>query len=120
MSAAGLVVLLAAAAAQAKEPPVSFKEDVKPILDRYCVACHKPGGVGMAKTGLDLTSYATLMKGTQLGPMVQPGDPLTSNLVVMIEGRADKSIQMPHGKKKLNSCDRDTIRKWVQQGAKDN
>jgi len=118
--AAGLAVLLAAAAAQAKEPPVSFQEDVFPILQQRCVTCHQAGGLGLEKSGLDLTSYAGLMKGTKLGPMVQPGDPLTSNLMVMIEGRADKSIQMPHGKKKLTSCDRDIIRRWIQQGAKDN
>jgi hypothetical protein len=27
---------------------------------------------------------------------------------------------MPHGKTKLSICDRDAIREWIRQGAKDN
>jgi hypothetical protein len=27
---------------------------------------------------------------------------------------------MPHGKKQLNSCDRNDIRAWIREGAKDN
>jgi hypothetical protein len=82
--------------------------------------CHAPGQDGYEKSGFDLTSYDGLMKGTKHGAMIVPGDPLTSNLMVLIEGRADKSLQMPHGKKKLSSCDRDLIRKWIKQGAKNN
>jgi mono/diheme cytochrome c family protein len=118
--AAGALFALAAAPAFAKEEPVSFAEDVNPILQVRCLACHTPGAEGTEKSGLDLSTYAGVMKGTKHGPMIVAGEPLTSNLMVLIEGRADKSLQMPHGKKKLNSCDRDTIRRWIQQGAKDN
>ncbi len=117
--AVAAVAVLAAVPALA-QPPVSFKDDVQPILQGHCVACHQPGGEGLAKSGLDLTSYAGLMKGTRLGPMVVAGDPLTSNLMVLIDGRADKSLQMPHGKRKLTICDRDIIRDWISQGAKNN
>ncbi|HSV29513.1 MAG TPA: c-type cytochrome domain-containing protein [Candidatus Omnitrophota bacterium] len=104
----------------AKEEPVSFAEDVQPVLQMRCVMCHQPGQEGYEKSGFDLTSYEGLMKGTKHGPMIVPGDPYTSNLVVLVEGRADKSLQMPHGKKKLNSCDRELLRKWIKQGAKNN
>lgn len=109
-----------AAPAMAKEPPVSFAEDVKPIIDTRCTLCHQPGAEGTEKSGLDLTTYAGLMKGTKHGPMVVPGDTESSNFMRLIDGKADKSLQMPHGKKKLSSCDRDLIRKWIKQGAKDN
>lgn len=104
----------------AKEEPISFAEDVQPVLQIRCVACHQAGAEGYEKSGFDLTSYEGLMKGTKHGPMITPGDPVTSNLMVLIEGKADKSLQMPHGKKKLSSCDRDLIRKWIKQGAKNN
>ncbi len=120
IAAAAVAALLAAAPALAKDQPVSFQDDVQPILQAHCVTCHHPGGEGTEKTGLDLTSYATMMKGSRLGPMVVAGDPLTSNLMVLIDGRADKSMQMPHGKKKLTICDRDIIRDWISQGAKNN
>ena len=109
-----------AAPALAKEEPVSFSEDIQPILQVRCTVCHQPGGDGLEKSGLDMTSYEGLMKGTKHGPMITPGDPVTSNLVVLLDGKADKSLQMPHGKKKLSTCDRDLIRKWIKQGAKNN
>lgn len=112
--------LLLATAAQAKEEPVSFSEDIAPVLQARCVACHQAGQEGFEKSGFDLTSYEGLMKGTKHGAMVVPGDPVTSNLMVLIDGRADKSLQMPHGRKKLSSCDRDVVRKWIKQGARNN
>ena len=118
--AAAAALMFAATAAQAKEEPVSFSEDVHPVLQMRCVACHQPGQDGFEKSGFDLTSYDGLMKGTKHGAMVVAGDPVTSNLMVLIEGKADKSLQMPHGRKKLSSCDRDLIRKWIRQGAKNN
>ena len=52
---------------------ISFHRDVLPILRKDCVACHRPGGVGAYQTGLDLTSYAGIMKGSRWGPLVVAG-----------------------------------------------
>lgn len=120
MIAATAIALATATPAFAKEEPISFAEDVQPILQQRCAMCHQTGAEGFVKSGFDLTSYEGLMKGTKHGAMITPGDPVTSNLMVLIEGKADKSLQMPHGKKKLSSCDRDLIRKWIKQGAKNN
>lgn len=110
----------AAAAARADET-VSYKLDVQPILTARCGECHvPPNGQGYVKSGLDLTSYAGLMKGTNYGPVVIPGSPLTSNLNVLIEGRAAKELQMPHGQRPLLKPQQRIIRDWVAQGAKDN
>ncbi len=49
---------------------VSFKEDILPLLKWRCASCHEPGGAGYEKSGLDLTSYAGVMKGTKFGPMI--------------------------------------------------
>ncbi len=98
----------------------SFKEDVMPIFVGRCVSCHQPGGEGTAKSGLDLTSYAGVMKGTKFGPMVVPGDPESSNLMLLLDWRASPELRMPHGMKQLNSCDRNDIRAWIREGAKDN
>ncbi len=98
----------------------SFKEDVMPIFVGRCVSCHQPGGEGYGKSGLDLTSYAGVMKGTKFGPMVIPGDPESSNLMLLLDWRASPELRMPHGMKQLNSCDRNDIRAWIREGAKDN
>jgi hypothetical protein len=100
---------------------VSYQKDVVPILDQHCKSCHTPGQAGYVVSGFELTSYDTLMKGTQFGPVVLPGDPLTSVLVMLIEGRVDPSLKMPHGDATTPTKEQIlTIRRWVEQGARNN
>ena len=119
-------VVLALSFALASAPPVraaedvSYELDVKPILESRCVSCHRPGGEGYKTSGLDLSTYEGLMKGTKHGPIVVPGEPLTSNLNVLVEGRAAKELQMPHGQRPLLKAQQKIIHDWVAQGAKDN
>jgi len=102
------------------EEPQSFSEDILPILKGRCVSCHQPGGAGYEKSGLDLTTYEGLMKGTKFGAMVIARDPESSNLMWLLDWRASPEVRMPHGKKKLSICDRNAIRAWIREGAKDN
>ena len=112
----GMLIALTACAPR----NVSFSADVQPILKKYCAECHVPGGAGYAASGFDMSSYETFMKGGKFGPFVIPGDPLTSTLNMLVEGRADQSIRMPHGREKLGDREIDTLRVWVQEGAKNN
>jgi len=108
-------------AACSGEPTVSFSADVKPILDQNCVQCHQAGGQGEVASGFDLTTYDGVMKGARFGPMVIAGDVEGSNMLVLMEGRADPSISMPHGQQKPVSAEEiETIRLWIEQGAKNN
>jgi mono/diheme cytochrome c family protein len=116
----GIGTVLPSRTACAVEAVVSYAEDVAPIFRGRCISCHAPGGQGYEASGFDLTSYQGLMKGTKHGPMITPGDPDTSNLIWLLDWRASKELRMPHGKKKLSICDRDAIRAWIRQGAKDN
>ena len=116
-----LVLLPIALAGCQKEPTVSYSQDVKPILTKYCTECHLPGGKGYIASGFSMASYADLMKGTRNGPMIIAGDPLGSNMLVLMEGRADPSIKMPHDKPvSASKKELETIRLWIKQGAKDN
>jgi len=99
---------------------ISYKEDIVPIFRGRCFSCHQPGGEGFEQSGLDLTTYQGLMKGTKFGPMVIAGNPDASNLMWLLDWRATPALRMPHGKKQLSTCDRDTLRTWILQGAKDN
>lgn len=101
---------------------VSFKDDVQPILHDYCVSCHSPGGRGHAKSGLDLTSYEGLMRGTKFGPVVIPGNSGASTFTKLLTG-TNKGLKMPMGLNETGTLDRQYIlilRKWVKQGAKNN
>ncbi|MBC7954085.1 MAG: hypothetical protein H7Z12_19985, partial [Rhodospirillaceae bacterium] len=99
MFAAAALVLATATPAFAKEAPITFSEDVQPIIQQRCAMCHQAGAEGFVKSGFDLTSYVGMLKGTKHGALFSPGDPVSSNLMVLIDGKADKSLQMPHGKK---------------------
>jgi Planctomycete cytochrome C len=112
-----LGVAVASLVASAAEV-VSYKLDVKPILDARCVSCHSPGGEGYKTSGLDLSTYEGLMKGTKHGPIIVPGEPLTSNLNVLVEGRAQ--VRMPHHERPLLVAQTEILREWVKQGAKNN
>ena len=113
--------LLPLAITSCTERTVSFSQDVKPILDRHCLECHQPGGKGQLASGLNMNDYQNLMIGTRNGPMILAGDPLGSNLLVLMEGRADPSINMPHGDRDpVAKEDIQTVRLWITQGARDN
>jgi hypothetical protein len=100
---------------------VSYKTDIRPIIDDYCLSCHKPGGKGYKKSGLDMRTYKSLMKGTKFGTVIKPGDSYTSILVQVVEGRVHPSIRMPYGMSGGLAKDKiELLRKWVQQGAKNN
>lgn len=116
MVAAGL---LTGCAGKPKE--VSYSADVHPILEKKCAKCHTPpNGKGYQTTGLSMASYDDLMKGTKFGPVVKSGDSFTSAVVMLIEGRADPSIKMPHGEEALSDDEIQVIKSWIDQGAKNN
>jgi hypothetical protein len=113
-------VLMTGIWSPAAADPISFKEEVFPILEIRCLACHRPGGAGYEKSGLDMRTYEGLMQGTNHGPMIIPGSIIESNLIAMIDRRTSSELWMPHGKKQLSKCERRTIRFWVAQGARNN
>ena len=63
---------------------VSFNDDVQPILKQRCLECHVPGQVGYEKSGFDVSSYDTLMKGGKFGALVKPGDAFTSAFNMLV------------------------------------
>jgi len=115
--AVALLFVLGASCNRETTPSVTYA-DVKPIFEQYCVTCHKPGQPGYEASGLDLRSYDDIMKGTRYGAVVVPGDPQISALVMLMEGRADPSIKMPHGDAAAPSdAEIAKIREWIEQGA---
>jgi mono/diheme cytochrome c family protein len=104
-------------------PPaqVSYAQQVQPILAENCLECHDAGGTGAVASGLNLASYDGLMKGTKFGPVIKSGDSLSSTLVILVEGRADAAINMPHGNRpSLTTAQIQNLRQWIDQGANNN
>ena len=110
---AGLTPIGHACAAQGQ---LSYSEDIVPIFRGWCMSCHQPGGEGTKASGLDLSTYQGLMKGTNYGPMVIPGKPNESNLMTLVNGEA--KMRMPFQHKALPNCLRQNIWSWIFEGAK--
>lgn len=102
------------------ERAVSYSAQVEPIIEKRCMECHQPGGSGYEASGLDMTSHASLMRGTRYGSIIEPGEPMNSVLNQLVEGRAHPSITMPHGGNRLPESEIALLRTWVAQGAPSN
>ena len=102
-------------------PKVTYQNEVRRILADKCNDCHKPPyGIGYLSTGLDTTSYKTLMTGSIYGPVVIPGNSRKSPLNMLVEGRAGdltRTLQTRH--KSMTDDEIRQLRLWVEQGAKD-
>jgi WD40 repeat protein len=110
------VILLFGSPAFANDKPVSFARDVQPIFSKACVACHKPE---KKKGKLDLTTYAAVMAGGGEGKAVLSGDVTKSPLIDQIIPHGKEPPAMPEKGDPLSAADVAVLRKWVEQGAKD-
>lgn len=117
-----LVVLLTACQDKTgSSEPVSYAKQVTPILQTHCLKCHNKQGEGYKASGLSMETYSDLMAGTKFGPVIVPGNSISSTLVRVISGKADPAITMPHGGMQLmKNHEIKTIENWIDQGAKDN
>ena len=98
--------------------PLSYAQDVRPILAANCLQCHQPGGIGYERSGLDMRTYDSLMKGTKYGRVVIPGNSFDSVLVELVERRADPSINMPFHRTSISKAEINKIKSWIDEGAK--
>jgi mono/diheme cytochrome c family protein len=113
-------VIETATAAPATEAPapaaptgqVGFSKDVLPILESRCVSCH--GGDRTAE-GLNLKNYASLMSGSENGPVITAGDSTNSLLAELVSNQ-----KMPKRGPKLTPAQLQLIMDWIDQGALDN
>src|SRR5579884_1236627 len=87
-----------------------FETDILPLLQAKCLRCH---GEKAKKAELDLRTRAGILKGSESGPVVQPGKPQESILYEMVH-----SGKMPPGKTtKLGPEEVEIIRRWIAAGA---
>ncbi|MCO5170525.1 MAG: Ig-like domain-containing protein [Planctomycetes bacterium] len=89
--------------------PSTYVDDVKPILDARCIACHGPGGVLAAKP---LTTYAEVRDGVSFGnlPFVVPMDLAGSVLVQKTGAGGSMAVH-------LTVAQAGVLRDWVATGA---
>ncbi|HTQ10311.1 MAG TPA: c-type cytochrome domain-containing protein [Fimbriimonadaceae bacterium] len=89
---------------------------VAPIFKQNCVGCHSGPH---PKNGLDLTSYASIMKGDHDGKVIVPGNPARSRLSEAIHHSLKKPLDsMPPGRT-LKKAEIFRIDNWISSGAKE-
>jgi hypothetical protein len=96
------------AAPAAAGPTLGYVEDIQPLFERSCAACHNAAAKTM---GLQTTAYGPLMAGSQNGPVVVPGNPDGSKLWEMVsQGKMPATGPLPADEQQL-------VREWIAQGA---
>lgn len=95
---------------------VSFTNDVLPILTKNCGGCH--GATGNARGDLRLSSFENLKKGGGSGPLLTVNNANASLIVRRISGPDDQKMP-PGNRPRLPDDDIQTIRDWINRGAKD-
>jgi WD40 repeat protein len=108
-----LVLLLAAAACALPAAELTWEKDVDPIFSNHCMGCHL-GNVKMG--GLNLETFDGVMQGGSHGKVITPGSSQKSRLYQMIVGNLSPS--MPMDGKRLSPAAIDTIKAWIDEGAK--
>jgi len=95
-------LLLVAVAASVAAQPVSYRKDIAPLLNERCVACHQsgnPSGGFVAETVADIAEAAR------------------SGL--LLDTLTGERPRMPKAGKPLTAQQISLIRRWVDEGAKD-
>lgn len=107
---AAILALSGPLPAQVAADPGVTREAMR-VLKAECFSCHNDK---KKKGGLVLTSREALLKGSDSGPVLEPGRSTASPLLDAI--RADADPHMPP-KKQLADAQIRTLHTWVEQGA---
>jgi Protein of unknown function (DUF1553)/Protein of unknown function (DUF1549)/Concanavalin A-like lectin/glucanases superfamily/Planctomycete cytochrome C len=92
---------------------LEYNRDVRPILAENCFACHGPDSAAR-KADLRLDRRDDALKSEAF----VPGDPDKSALVERIfEETAARLMPPPKTQKKLTSAQKETLKRWIAQGA---
>lgn len=104
-----------AGAADPKPNPITYDDHVKPVLREHCLKCH--GDVD-GKAGLNMQTYAGLLKGGGGGAVVEAGRPGSSVLYQALahEGEA---TPMPPKRGRIPDAQVALVRLWIEQGLRE-
>lgn len=109
------LVLLLAGLGSARAEPATFAGRVAPVLQGRCTECHGPA---KQKAGLRLDGLAAILKGSDDGEVVRPGDPAGSELFRRVTLPPTDDDFMPSGgQRPLSPAEVGILGKWIAAGA---
>src|SRR5438552_1524270 len=107
--AAQLLIFAIGLSLRAKE----FSKDIAPIFAANCIGCH---AANVKMGSLDLDTMEGIKTGGNHGTILVPGNSAESRLYLMVAGKLAPA--MPLSGKSLAAGEIETIRKWIDAGAK--
>jgi len=111
----GLAVACSFATAADTFPPDQiefFEKNIRPVLAERCYECH---GAHKHQNGLRLDSRAAVVRGSDYGKVVEPGNPSASKLIKAINHAAGVEA-MPKKGDKLPAPQIAALEKWISLG----
>lgn len=106
----------------------SFATDINEIIQRRGCSGHNCHGGPGGRAELSFNENAAFNYAQLVGRravsepyfLVLPSDPDSSYLVIKLEGRQTRGLQMPLGMDPLDSIDLANVRNWIATGAPNN
>ena len=89
-----------------------FEKEVRPVLAERCYECH---GAHKHQNGLRLDSRAAVLRGSDYGKVVEPGNPSASKLIKAVKHAAGVEA-MPKKGGKLADAQIAALEKWITLG----
>jgi hypothetical protein len=99
----------------AADKPVSFIDQVAPILKENCFACHD---AKKRKGKFDMTTFERLLQGGDQGEPVTPGKPKESNLWLFVSGEEEPHMPPKEAGGLLPRDRVAIIERWIKEGAR--
>ncbi|MFL2479158.1 MAG: c-type cytochrome domain-containing protein [Verrucomicrobiales bacterium] len=98
---------------------VSYAKDIAPVFKKSCIACHN---ATKAKASLNLENVSVMMKGSDSGEVIVPGN--ADDSLVFLQAAHQEEEFMPPPKNKSNAPNLSPkelalLKLWINQGAKD-
>lgn len=86
---------------------------VAPVLSKYCTGCHN---ANEHEGGFSASSYASLMTGSDDGPVIVGGNVEQSKLLSLLSGKLEPAMP-PKDEPQPSTEDVALLSRWVEQGA---
>ena len=90
---------------------VTYNGHIRKIFKKHCAGCHNSN---RSRAGLDLTSYASVMRGSDAGEVLVGGDPEDSYLYLVTAHEEEPA--MPPGGKRIPEVQLDLLKRWIEGG----
>jgi len=103
------------AQAQTSRGPISFINDVAPILKENCFACHDNK---KRKGKLDMTTYESFRKGGDKEDPIVPGKPDESLVIDLLTGKGAGRMPPKESGEPLPPTKIAIIEQWIKEGGK--